>query len=59
MPTNIQSAYKKPIAKNKDLIVLQSAEDIIRWDMETMMPPRAVEQRSQHLEEKYSALYGF
>jgi carboxypeptidase Taq len=49
MPTSIQSAYKKLIARNKDLIVLRSAEDIINWDMETMMPPKAVELRSQQL----------
>jgi carboxypeptidase Taq len=49
MPTSIQSVYKKLIARNKDLIVLRSAEDIVNWDMETMMPPRAVELRSQQL----------
>ena len=41
--------YKKLLARTKDLKVLQSAEDIIHWDMETMMPPRAVELRSQQL----------
>jgi carboxypeptidase Taq len=49
MATNIQAEYKKLLAKTKDLIVLQSAECIIHWDMETMMPPKAVEQRSQQL----------
>jgi carboxypeptidase Taq len=49
MPTNIHSAYKKLMARTKDLIILQSAEAIISWDMETMMPPKAVEQRSQQL----------
>src|SRR4030043_1333172 len=49
MSTNIHSAYKKLLAKTKDLIVLDSAEGIIHWDMETMMPPRAVEQRSLQL----------
>jgi carboxypeptidase Taq len=49
MSTNIHSAYKKLMARTKDLIVLQSAEDIIHWDMETMMPPKAVELRSQQL----------
>src|SRR3989337_2667198 len=49
MKTNVQSAYKQLMAKTKDLIVLQSAESIIHWDMETMMPPRAVEQRSEQL----------
>ena len=49
MSTSIHSAYKKLLAKTKDLIILQSAEGIIHWDMETMMPPRAVEQRSLQL----------
>jgi carboxypeptidase Taq len=49
MSTNIHSAYKKLLAKTKDLIILQSAEGIIHWDMETMMPPKAVEQRSLQL----------
>jgi carboxypeptidase Taq len=49
MSTNIHSAYKKLLAKTRDLIILQSAEAIIHWDMETMMPPRAVEQRSLQL----------
>ena len=29
--------------------MLSTAESIIHWDMETMMPPKAVEQRSQQL----------
>lgn len=46
---HILSAYKKLMARTKDLMVLSSAEAIIHWDMETMMPPKAVEQRSQQL----------
>ena len=49
MPTNIRSLYKKLLTRTKDLIVLSSAQSIIQWDMETMMPPKAVEQRSQQL----------
>ena len=49
MTKNIRSAYKKLLKRTKDLIVLQSAESIIHWDMETMLPPKAVEQRSQQL----------
>ena len=45
----IQSAYKSLLKRTKQRIVLQSAESIIQWDMETMMPPKAVEQRSQQL----------
>jgi carboxypeptidase Taq len=49
MASNIFSAYKKLLARAKDLIVLSSAEAIVHWDMETKMPPKAVEQRSQQL----------
>ena len=49
MPTDIHSIYKKLLVKTKDLIILQSAEDIIHWDMETLIPPRAIEQRSLQL----------
>ncbi len=49
MPANLRSAYRKLVEKNKNLIVLGSAEAIIHWDMETMMPPKAVELRSQQL----------
>jgi carboxypeptidase Taq len=35
--------------KTKDLFVFQSAEAIIHWDMETMMPPKAIKLRSQQL----------
>jgi len=49
MTANIRLPYKKLLAKTKDLIILQSAESIIHWDMETMMPPKAVELRSQQL----------
>jgi len=41
--------YERLLSKTKDIRVLQSAEDIIHWDMETKMPPRAVELRSQQL----------
>jgi carboxypeptidase Taq len=49
MAGDIFSAYKQLMTRAKDLTVLSSAEAIIHWDMETMMPPRAVEQRSQQL----------
>jgi carboxypeptidase Taq len=49
MSTNIQTIYKKLLTKTKDLIILQTTESLINWDMETMMPPKAVEQRSQQL----------
>jgi carboxypeptidase Taq len=49
MTSNILSTYKKLLTRTKDLIVLSSAQSVIHWDMETMMPPKAVEQRSQQL----------
>jgi carboxypeptidase Taq len=49
MPANLQSTYKKLLERSKSLIVLGSAEAIINWDMETKMPPKAVELRSEQL----------
>lgn len=49
MANNTRVAYKKLLAKTKELFILNSVEGIIHWDMETKMPPKAVEQRSQQL----------
>jgi carboxypeptidase Taq len=49
MPENLNSSYKKLIEKSKELIVFLSAEAILQWDMETMMPPKAIGLRSQQL----------
>ncbi|HKZ88244.1 MAG TPA: hypothetical protein VJ066_03675, partial [Candidatus Bathyarchaeia archaeon] len=49
MPTNLSSAYKKLLEKNKELTVFSTAESIVHWDMETMMPPKAVHLRSEQL----------
>ncbi len=49
MLSNINSAYKELLSKTKDATVLATAGGIIHWDMETMMPPGAVEQRSEQL----------
>jgi carboxypeptidase Taq len=49
MSANVHSDYKKLVKKSKDLAVLGSAQAIISWDMETMMPPRAVNLRSEQL----------
>ncbi len=49
MTHNILSAYKHLLNRAKDLILLSSAQSIIHWDMETMMPPKSLEQRSQLL----------
>ncbi len=45
----IEFSYKKLMEKVKDLFVFQSIESIISWDMETMMPPKAIQLRSQQL----------
>jgi carboxypeptidase Taq len=49
LTSNIESAYRELLAKTKDATVLGTAEGIIHWDMETMMPPKAVNQRSEQL----------
>jgi len=49
MPTDFTADYKKLIEKNRNLIILGSAEAIVSWDMETKMPPRAVQLRSEQL----------
>jgi carboxypeptidase Taq len=45
----IEAIYRKLMDKIKDLLILQSAESIIHWDTETMMPPKAIGLRSQQL----------
>ncbi len=45
----LKSNYDKLMAKTKDVIVLGSIESIIHWDMETKMPPKAINLRSQQL----------
>ena len=49
MSGNINQVYRELLEKTKDVIVLGTAEGIIHWDMETKMPPGAVEQRSEQL----------
>ncbi len=49
MTTDIKTAYKKLIELNKNLTIFSTAQAIISWDMETMMPPKAVNMRSEQL----------
>ncbi|MDD4326031.1 MAG: hypothetical protein PHC63_06360, partial [Candidatus Bathyarchaeota archaeon] len=49
MATKIKSNYRELLTKTKDSIILSTIEGLIHWDMETMMPPEAIEQRSQQL----------
>jgi carboxypeptidase Taq len=49
MPDDLRLSYKRLLERNRNLIVLGSAEAIVNWDMETKMPPKAVELRSEQL----------
>jgi carboxypeptidase Taq len=46
---DVSGIYKELLSKVEDITVLGTAEGLIHWDMETMMPPGAVEQRSMQL----------
>ena len=47
MVDTTKANYETLMKKSKELAVLQSAESIIGWDMETMMPPKAIALRSE------------
>jgi carboxypeptidase Taq len=49
MSINRQASYKKLIDKNRQLIIIGSTEQLVQWDMETMMPAKAVELRSEQM----------
>ena len=49
LTNRIGSDYKNLLAKTKDVTVLGTVGGLIHWDMETKMPPGAVEQRSEQL----------
>jgi carboxypeptidase Taq len=49
LTNSISSVYSNLLSRIKDVTVLGTAEGIIHWDMETKMPPGAVEQRSEQL----------
>lgn len=49
MTNTIRTDYSNLMNLVKDLIVLESAAAIVHWDMETLMPPRAVVLRSEQL----------
>jgi carboxypeptidase Taq len=49
MAGNVVSDYNKLMGKVKELAILMSAESIVSWDMETMMPPKGINLRSQQL----------
>ena len=47
--TSALEAYATLLEKSREIQVLQSTNSIVYWDMETKMPPRALELRSQQL----------
>jgi carboxypeptidase Taq len=49
MTETLLTSYKNLMDKAKDLAVFQSTESLVGWDMETMMPPKAIGLRSQQL----------
>ncbi|MCL2643133.1 MAG: carboxypeptidase M32 [Candidatus Bathyarchaeota archaeon] len=50
MENKVKHVYRELLERSRDNIVLGSAQSVIHWDMETTMPPSAVEQRSLQLE---------
>jgi len=49
MLSDLRSAYNKLLERSKGIAVLGSAVALVNWDMETMMPLKAVELRSEQL----------
>ena len=49
MDSNLQKTYDELLVKSKELAVLQSTTAIVGWDMETKMPPKALNLRSQQI----------
>jgi carboxypeptidase Taq len=46
---SLRRDYDKLIEKSKQVILVQTINAIVEWDMETKMPPRAVNLRSQQM----------
>lgn len=49
MTASISSIYKKLLEKNRELTTLGTAIAVLNWDMETKMPPKGIQMRSQQL----------
>jgi carboxypeptidase Taq len=47
--TPILESYNELLSRSKKLVLLSSAISILHWDLETKMPPRGLEQRSEQL----------
>ena len=49
MNSNLKREYDQLLSKAKDLAIIQSTTAIVSWDMETKMPPKALNLRSQQI----------
>ncbi|QLH74959.1 MAG: carboxypeptidase M32 [Methanomassiliicoccales archaeon] len=49
MSTDIMDPYDQLLSRYKQLTILRTAIGILYWDLETKMPPRGIEQRSEQL----------
>jgi carboxypeptidase Taq len=49
MNSNLKKEYDQLLSKAKEVAVLQSTTAIVNWDMETKMPPKALNLRSQQI----------
>lgn len=49
MTENLLSNYEKLMEKTKEIAIFNSAQAVLNWDTETMMPPKAIRLRSQQL----------
>jgi carboxypeptidase Taq len=49
MNSNLKKNYDELLMKTKELAVLQSTTALVNWDMETKMPPKALNLRSQQI----------
>jgi carboxypeptidase Taq len=45
----IMEAYEKLLSKQKEIALLNSAQSIVGWDLETYMPPKGISLRSEQL----------
>jgi carboxypeptidase Taq len=49
MTEDLFSNYEKLMEKTKEIAIFNSAQAVLNWDTETMMPPKAIGLRSQQL----------
>jgi len=49
MNSALKKSYDDLLVKSKELAVLQSTTALVNWDMETKMPPKALDLRSQQI----------